>query len=161
MKQIWFAGVHSDIGGSYPEAEARLSDITLVWMVDEITKLPHPVRIDRSVLRLFPDCAGAQHDERESFIANLPDWIVDLALRWIARDRVGWRHGCRKVPADALLHPTVIERLELERVLIYGEERPYRPESLKGHSIAKRYWQEQPASEPAMTLSETQWQAAS
>jgi uncharacterized protein (DUF2235 family) len=33
LDQIWFAGVHSDIGGSYAENESRLSDIALEWMV--------------------------------------------------------------------------------------------------------------------------------
>ncbi|MFJ6086278.1 DUF2235 domain-containing protein [Streptomyces sp. NPDC092369] len=32
LKQVWFAGVHTDIGGGYPES--GLSDITLHWMVD-------------------------------------------------------------------------------------------------------------------------------
>lgn len=35
IKQIWFAGVHSDVGGSYPEAESGLSKIALKWMLDE------------------------------------------------------------------------------------------------------------------------------
>ena len=35
LKQIWFAGVHSDVGGSYPEAEAGLANITLRWMLKE------------------------------------------------------------------------------------------------------------------------------
>ena len=34
FQQISFAGNHSDIGGSYPEAESRLSDIALKWMLD-------------------------------------------------------------------------------------------------------------------------------
>lgn len=33
VKQVWFEGVHSDIGGGY--AECGLSDITLQWMVGE------------------------------------------------------------------------------------------------------------------------------
>ncbi|MFI5781493.1 DUF2235 domain-containing protein [Nocardia sp. NPDC051570] len=33
VKQVWFKGVHTDIGGGYPDC--RLSDITLRWMVDE------------------------------------------------------------------------------------------------------------------------------
>jgi len=33
--ELWFAGVHSDIGGGYPEEEAGLSAITLQWMVEE------------------------------------------------------------------------------------------------------------------------------
>ena len=28
FEQVWFAGNHTDIGGGYPENEARLSDIT-------------------------------------------------------------------------------------------------------------------------------------
>jgi uncharacterized protein (DUF2235 family) len=35
IKQVWFAGVHSDVGGSYPEAESGLSKVTLEWMLVE------------------------------------------------------------------------------------------------------------------------------
>jgi hypothetical protein len=35
LKQVWFAGVHSDVGGSYAEAESGLSKITLRWMLCE------------------------------------------------------------------------------------------------------------------------------
>jgi uncharacterized protein (DUF2235 family) len=37
LKQVWFAGAHSDIGGSYPpDADgALLSDYPLKWMMDE------------------------------------------------------------------------------------------------------------------------------
>jgi hypothetical protein len=31
LEQIWFAGVHSDVGGGY--AQTGLSDITLAWMM--------------------------------------------------------------------------------------------------------------------------------
>jgi uncharacterized protein (DUF2235 family) len=35
IKQVWFAGVHSDVGGSYAEAESGLSKIALRWMLCE------------------------------------------------------------------------------------------------------------------------------
>src|SRR5207249_3855198 len=35
LKQVWFAGVHSDVGGSYPETESGLSKIALQWMARE------------------------------------------------------------------------------------------------------------------------------
>jgi uncharacterized protein (DUF2235 family) len=38
LKQIWFAGVHSDIGGSYPpdkKTGIRTADTPLAWMLDE------------------------------------------------------------------------------------------------------------------------------
>lgn len=33
IKEVWFAGVHSDVGGSYPEGDSGLSKISLRWMV--------------------------------------------------------------------------------------------------------------------------------
>ena len=38
IEQRWFAGVHSDIGGGYPESESGLSKFPLIWMVDEAVK---------------------------------------------------------------------------------------------------------------------------
>jgi hypothetical protein len=46
IKEIWFAGVHSDVGGSYPESESQLSKITLQWMVCEAE--PTGLLIDQS-----------------------------------------------------------------------------------------------------------------
>ncbi len=34
-KEVWFAGVHSDIGGGYPEPESGLAKIALEWMCHE------------------------------------------------------------------------------------------------------------------------------
>ncbi len=36
LVQAWFAGVHSDVGGSYLQPESKLSDITLRWMLSEV-----------------------------------------------------------------------------------------------------------------------------
>jgi uncharacterized protein (DUF2235 family) len=36
--QVWFAGVHADIGGSYPEVESNLSKYPLIWMIEEAAK---------------------------------------------------------------------------------------------------------------------------
>ncbi|TQF33956.1 DUF2235 domain-containing protein [Bradyrhizobium sp. UNPA324] len=33
--QVWFAGVHSDVGGGYPEAESGESKYPLLWMIAE------------------------------------------------------------------------------------------------------------------------------
>lgn len=39
IKQVWFSGVHSDVGGSYPSAQSGLSQITLQWMLCEAVSL--------------------------------------------------------------------------------------------------------------------------
>ncbi len=35
VEEVWFADVHSDVGGSYSEPESQLSKIALQWMLDE------------------------------------------------------------------------------------------------------------------------------
>jgi uncharacterized protein (DUF2235 family) len=47
IDQLWFAGVHSDVGGGYPEAESGLSKFPLIWMIDEAVK--HGLRIDKAM----------------------------------------------------------------------------------------------------------------
>src|SRR5262249_530825 len=63
LQQFWFAGNHSDIGGSYVENESRLSDTALQWMIEAAQKIPNGLKIDRSVLQLNPAPDGMQHDE--------------------------------------------------------------------------------------------------
>jgi uncharacterized protein (DUF2235 family) len=38
IRQVWFRGVHSDVGGSYPEQESGLAKIALEWMFVEAEK---------------------------------------------------------------------------------------------------------------------------
>jgi len=35
IKQVWFAGTHSDVGGGYPENESGLSKFPLHWLIEE------------------------------------------------------------------------------------------------------------------------------
>ncbi|HEX8240397.1 MAG TPA: DUF2235 domain-containing protein [Allosphingosinicella sp.] len=39
-KQTWFAGVHSDVGGGYPESGSALSKYPLLWMIAQARDLP-------------------------------------------------------------------------------------------------------------------------
>ncbi len=140
LRQMWFAGSHSDIGGSYPETESRLSDIALAWMVEEALGLPDPILVDRSVLQLYPDSAGPQHDERKAFIAACPGWVVRLALLFMDVSKFGWEEGHRHVPEDALLHPSVLERFGHVAVMIHGDMVPYRPRALRRHRDVRGYY---------------------
>ena len=36
IKQVWFTGMHSDVGGGYPDDD--LSYISLAWMIDEVSR---------------------------------------------------------------------------------------------------------------------------
>jgi uncharacterized protein (DUF2235 family) len=35
IKQVWFAGCHSDVGGGFPEEDSAISKLPLDWMIDE------------------------------------------------------------------------------------------------------------------------------
>lgn len=133
MVQMWFAGNHSDIGGSYPEEESRLSDIALGWMLDEATSLPAPILVDRSKLRLFPSPAGLQHCQICAMRDAYPSWVPQA---W----RRVWPVQIREIHAEAVLHPSVDERFQLPSVLFYGVPERYRPENLQRHVRLGRHF---------------------
>lgn len=134
LKQVWFAGNHSDIGGSYPEDEARLSDISLDWMLKEATCLPKPLKFDSTKLHLFPDARGPQHCELESMRDAYPTW-------WPIKWRFVWASKTRQIVPEAPLHPTVLERFEYEPgILRCGTLEPYRPVNLLPHLKVATYY---------------------
>ena len=63
LRQIWFMGMHTDVGGGYPENE--LSDIVLEWM------LHHSVRHGLHIFKpkkwstCLPNPDGKMHDSRD------------------------------------------------------------------------------------------------
>ena len=59
VKQLWFPGVHGDVGGGY--ARADLSDGALGWMIEEANKLGLAFR-DGIRDRLHPDALVVLHD---------------------------------------------------------------------------------------------------
>lgn len=137
--QMWFAGNHSDIGGSYPEAESRLSDIALGWMVGEAARIPHPLIVDgmepakagTGRLHLHPASDGMQHCE----VAGMHDAIAGGLPGWLARRMawLGWPVKVRDILPDALVHPSVRERFALAEVTQCAGRGPYRPTALAGH----------------------------
>ena len=126
LKQVWFAGCHSDIGGSYLEPESRLSDITIDWMIEELRECIPSIQINENELVTSPDSKGMQHEE--TFLFKLGP----IEKRWPAKPRM--------VGHNFQLHPTVIERLEADAVSHLGEMKPYRPEQLKDHQKASKYF---------------------
>ena len=121
VEQKWFAGVHSDVGGGYPENSARLSDIALEWMVAEAAK--SGLKIDGRFLELSPDPAGPQHDEAKD----------SPFFKWFPKKN-------RRIPETALLHCSVKERFRADAVLNYDVFEAYRPVALRDHPAVKEYY---------------------
>ena len=124
LKQVWFPGCHSDIGGSYPEDESRLSDIALKWMIEEIeTCVPH-LQVNNDVAQTFGDAKALQHEER---------WMVPFM-------RLPWKKSPRYVFENGDLHSSVYERLDAGPVPVVDTVIEYRPEQLKNHEKLSAYY---------------------
>ncbi|WP_413693508.1 DUF2235 domain-containing protein [Psychromonas sp. KJ10-2] len=68
IKQVWFAGAHSDIGGSYPPDKSGtiLSDNALSWMLEEVTTagLDVETHLQESIKE---STLATMHNSRRSF----------------------------------------------------------------------------------------------
>jgi uncharacterized protein (DUF2235 family) len=63
LKQVWFTGMHADVGGGYPDDS--LSYVSLTWMIEELG--PRARLLDTAVARAY-DLAndfGPMHDSRQ------------------------------------------------------------------------------------------------
>jgi uncharacterized protein (DUF2235 family) len=129
IKQVWFAGVHSDIGGSYPEEESGLSKLTLEWMLREASLAGLLVDRDRAAVMLGrmplapgerspyakPDPAALIHNSLTAAwwpIEFLPHKYYDKQAR-----ETKWRIplGARRfIPVDksTVIHESVQQRLD-------------------------------------------------
>ena len=74
------------------------------------------LKYDDRVLKPYPDPNGMQHDETRR-----------LPFKWRAKID-------RKIPDDAPLHETVLQRFKAQEVQLYDVLGPYRPEGLRKHS---------------------------
>jgi uncharacterized protein (DUF2235 family) len=131
--QKWFAGNHSDIGGSYPETESRLSDIALQWMAKEAEGIPDGLIIDWNKLHLFPDPAGMQHCQVAEVLDMYPSWVPK-------RFRKSWSVARRMNILIGNCHPSVKERLALPAISKCGVRELYRPEPLRDDPELRQFY---------------------
>ena len=132
LQQVWFSGVHSDVGGGYPDES--LSYISLLWMMDQLDDgvrfIDHYVNLAKSVANPF----GPIHDSRSGLasyyryqprkIAAMLDPVdprcralrdpqigklPDGAKKWPAEQRKRWKdHGLLR---RLLVHESAVARI--------------------------------------------------
>jgi uncharacterized protein (DUF2235 family) len=128
IRQVWFAGVHADIGGGYPEAESALSKFPLLWIIEQAVAKGLEVdqtMVDHLVLGkkqesgqhdyVPPDILGPLHNSM-----NLGWWLLEWlpkSVRWREwpkrRAFLGWylpRGEPRPMPPDARVHWSALAR---------------------------------------------------
>lgn len=120
--QIWFPGVHCDVGGGYLESEAGLSKIALQWMVDAAVKAG--LKVDSTERNAIipaqsnseysaPDPTAKKHESLHGFwwiLEWIPKRIKDPATDFKTHRWTLHRGGHRYVANGASIHNTVFDR---------------------------------------------------
>lgn len=135
-RELWFAGVHGDVGGGMPEAESALGKLPLLWLIEETAALGVRYRTQTVNRLVRGTVAGTDYvapDAGADLHASLKGgwWILELVpgrdpgapgRRFLG---LTWPLGAwRRIPEGAELHPSVAERMA---------RRPdYRPPNLPG-----------------------------
>lgn len=121
--QTWFPGVHSDIGGSYPEAEAGLAQLALRWMCCHAQAAG--LRLDAQAYRralpytpqphgpVPPDPMGTLHTSLRGLW-----WLAEIFPKWFRDPGSGFRRQLRfnlgrrrYMPDQAWVHPGLLQRM--------------------------------------------------
>jgi uncharacterized protein (DUF2235 family) len=143
IKQVWFAGVHSDVGGGYLEKESGLAKITLEWMIIEARKAGLIVAPDRvtEVLKrgAAPDPNGKMHNSLRDggwiALEVLPHRYIDMSVQ---PPRTRWKLPLarrRYIAGGSLIHESVFARSN------------YHPSNLPANRLTEPWvhWTEAPA----------------
>ncbi|MBY6016836.1 DUF2235 domain-containing protein [Ferrimonas balearica] len=116
LKQVWFAGVHSDIGGGYHRepGSGRLSDIPLGWMAREAQLAGLEVE-SHLFAQLDEDPLAPRHEEYDGFYRLLGEHQRTLAPEHRVHASVRQRHlGNGYAPSPLLARIDAGEWGELE-----------------------------------------------
>lgn len=118
LKQVWFPGVHCDVGGGYPESESGLSKIALAWMLKEA--IAAGLLVDSSQMDLILGKGGlcAPPDPNAMLHESLTGlwWLAELLWKrhynwktqqWERRPNLGRR---RTIPPNSFVHQSAFQR---------------------------------------------------
>lgn len=135
IQQVWFAGVHGDIGSGYPEQDSGAAKYPLAWMVDEasahglefrdtmVKRLVHgdnPSNVEEGSKRDYsaPSVTAMLHDSMTlwwkplEYLPKRNKWHDDP----VKRVKTGFYFPLKEpryLPADATIHPSVRDRIDL------------------------------------------------
>lgn len=131
IRQVWFAGVHADVGGGYREVESGLSKFPLLWMIEQAAAagvIVNRAMVNHLVLGRLrkgsnhvyvpPSATGILHDSMTWGWRLLEYWPKKLRWReWPQRSVfAGYYLPCaepRVIPVGALIHCSAVERRRL------------------------------------------------
>jgi uncharacterized protein (DUF2235 family) len=119
VKQVWFPGVHCDVGGGYPEAESGLSKIALGWMAKEAIAaglIHEPARLNLVLGRsggghASPDAKAPMHESLTG-LWRAAEFVPKQHYDWDKREEARRMNLFRRrtIPPKSLIHQSAYER---------------------------------------------------
>lgn len=125
VKEVWFTGVHGDVGGGYPEAKSGLAKIPLEWMIDETGPLglTYDTRTVNNIVRATHKDSTyvkpnplAPPNQSMNFAWSVLEYLPRRVSPFHPPERptfMGWYvpyFSPRQIPDGAVIHPSVFER---------------------------------------------------
>lgn len=141
VKQVWFPGVHADIGGGYEDK--RLAEVPLVWMLEEAAGAGLDLfpGFEAEADPLFPHCGGAAHESLRGGYRALPPYRRPIGpgqrMRRTLAERI--RHSIDRIGSSRsgdvvgeYIHCSALERISGKVVgELLAKDRPYKPLALR------------------------------
>jgi uncharacterized protein (DUF2235 family) len=120
LMQVWFAGVHCDVGGGYAEKESGLSKIALEWMLEEAKAaglIVNSARQEEVLGRVpgsqyaKPDCDGPAHESLKG-AWKMAEFIPKRHYDWKTKttEMRSNRGRRRTIPPNSYVHESVYRR---------------------------------------------------
>jgi uncharacterized protein (DUF2235 family) len=119
VKQVWFPGVHCDIGGGYGETESGLSKIALEWMLKEAALaglLTDPSRVDQILGRqadgyAVPNARAQMHESLTGWW-RLAEFLPKRHYNWTSMKEARRPNLFRRrtIPDGSLIHQSAYDR---------------------------------------------------
>lgn len=123
VRELWFAGVHGDIGGGYPEGESGLAKVPLKWMIEQtsLTGLHYRTQTVSTIVTTAnrekgyvpPDGMAPRHESMNwawAILEFLPRRRAACSTRPSLFGITIPLFERRRIPERAWLHGSVIER---------------------------------------------------
>lgn len=112
VQQVWFAGVHSNIGGGY--RNRGLSDVAFMWLVNRARECGLVMNMEYLSARVTPDPLAKQEDS----------YSTPYKLLEFIRVAPCVRHIGRCLDVGEMIHESVVRRIQS------ALQPPYRPGNL-------------------------------
>lgn len=120
-KEVYFAGVHSDVGGSYAEKEGGLARISLRWMLGESMSYGLKINLNKvtDYLDNYPEADDLHQKPHNSL--SLFFMLFDFVprIRYHKDGMFGMKIDfrlwpIRQIKSTALVHDSVFKKMELQ-----------------------------------------------